>query len=98
MIDPAVTLVLTDNWIEFNVRYITNYKLRRAIQDRLFGLILEEFEKTEGQVKIASTTMQLVDTPPLTVGLPENCRSRDRPSELITSFVSHLYLEYISSF
>lgn len=67
MIDPVVTLVCTDNWIEFTVRYITDFKLRRSTKDRLFSLILEEFEKTGGRVKIASTTVQLVDPQPLTV-------------------------------
>ena len=67
MIDPAVTLVCTDNWIEFTVRYITDFKLRRSTKNRIFSLILEEFEKTGGRVKIASTTMQLVDPQPLTV-------------------------------
>jgi small-conductance mechanosensitive channel len=67
MIDPVVTLVCTDNWIEFTVRYITDYKLRRATKNRLFSLILEEFEKTGGKVRIASTTIQLVDPAPFTV-------------------------------
>ena len=67
MIDPVVTLVCTDNWIEFTVRYITDFKLRRSTKNRIFSLILEEFEKTGGRVKIASTTMQLVDPQPLTV-------------------------------
>ena len=69
MIDPVVTLVCTDNWIEFTMRYITDFKLRRSTKNRLFSLILEEFEKTRGRVKIASTTMQLVDPQPLTVKL-----------------------------
>ena len=67
MIDPVVTMVCTDNWIEFTVRYITDFKLRRSTKNRLFSLILEEFEKTGGRVKIASTTLQLVDPQPLTV-------------------------------
>lgn len=69
MIDPVVTLVCTDNWIEFTVRYITDFKLRRSTKNRLFSLILEEFEKTGGRVKIASTSLQLVDPQPLTVKL-----------------------------
>jgi len=59
--------VCTDNWIEFTVRYITDFKLRRSTKNRIFSLILEEFEKTGGWVKIASITMQLVDPQPLTV-------------------------------
>ena len=69
MIDPMVTLVCTDNWIEFTVRYITDFKLRRSTKNRLFSLILDEFEATGGRVKIASTTMQLVDPQPFTVKL-----------------------------
>jgi small-conductance mechanosensitive channel len=67
MIDPVVTLVCTDNWIEFTVRYITDFKLRRSTKNRIFSLILDEFEKTGGRVKIASTTMQLVDPQPFTI-------------------------------
>ncbi len=69
MIDPVVTLVCTDNWIEFTVRYITDFKLRRSTKNRLFSLILDEFEATGGRVTIASTTMQLVDPQPFTVKL-----------------------------
>jgi small-conductance mechanosensitive channel len=69
MIDPMVTLVCTDNWIEFTVRYITDFKLRRSTKNRLFSLILDEFQATGGRVKIASTTMQLVEPQPLTVKL-----------------------------
>jgi len=61
--------VCTDNWIGFAVGYIRDYKARRSTKNRLFSLILEEFEKTGGRVKIASTTIQLVDPQPLTVKL-----------------------------
>ena len=67
MIDPVVTMACTDNWIEFTVRYITDYKLRRATKNRLFGLILEEFTTTAGKVEIASGTYQLVNPPPFQV-------------------------------
>ena len=71
MIDPVVTLVCTDNWIEFTVRYITDYKLRRATRNRLFGLILENFAATGGKVEIASATFHLVKAPPLRVKLAD---------------------------
>jgi small-conductance mechanosensitive channel len=71
MIDPMVTLVCTDNWIEFTVRYITDYKLRRRTKNRLFSLILEEFNATGGRVQIASTTFHLVNAPPLRVRLDD---------------------------
>ncbi len=67
MFDPMVTLVCTDNWIEFTVRYITDYKLRRATKNRVFGLILDRFTATGGKVEIASGTYQLVSPPPFKV-------------------------------
>ena len=69
MIDPVVYMVCTDNWIEFTLRYITDFRRRRATKNHIFSLLLEEFEKTGGRVKIASTTVQLVDPPPFTVKL-----------------------------
>jgi small-conductance mechanosensitive channel len=69
MIDPVVYIVCTDNWIEFTLRYITDFRRRRATKNHIFGLILEEFEKAGGRVKIASTTVQLVDPQPFTIKL-----------------------------
>ena len=60
---PTVTLVANDNWIEFTVRYVIDYKKRRTTKDRLFTRMLEEFDKTDGRVAIASMTVQLVETP-----------------------------------
>ena len=80
MIDPVVTLVCTDNWIEFTVRYITDYKLRRATKNRLFGLILERFAATAGKVEIASGTYQLVNPPPFKVQIMEPGKGPDRPN------------------
>jgi small-conductance mechanosensitive channel len=80
MIDPVVTLVCTDNWIEFTVRYITDYKLRRATKNRLFGLILEEFMATAGKVEIASGTYQLVNPPPFQVQIIDQGEGPDRPN------------------
>lgn len=62
-IEPMVTLVVNDNWMEFTIRYVTDYKLRRATKDILFTRILEEFDATNGRVSLASTTFHLVDAP-----------------------------------
>ncbi len=67
MIDPQVTLVFNDNWIEFTVRYVVDYKVRRSTKDRLFTRILDELGRTEGRVAVAATTLQLVDPMPFDV-------------------------------
>lgn len=66
-IEPAVTLTLTDNWMEFTVRYVVDYKKRRLAKDQLFTRILDEFAKTENRVSIASTTIHLVEAPMLDI-------------------------------
>lgn len=62
-IDPLVTLVTNDNWIEFTLRYVVDYKARRIKKDQLFTRILDEFLNTEGRVTFASATFHLVETP-----------------------------------
>jgi small-conductance mechanosensitive channel len=66
-VEPMVTLVANDNWMEFTVRYVVDYKVRRTTKDALFRRILEEIERTEGKVALASATFELVGVPPITV-------------------------------
>jgi hypothetical protein len=51
------------NWIEFTIRYLVDYSRRRTTKDKLFTAILDEFEKTEGRVKIASPSVQVTEFP-----------------------------------
>jgi small-conductance mechanosensitive channel len=62
-IEPVVTLIANDNWLEFTLRYIVDYKKRRTAKDQLFEHIVNRIERTEGRAAIASTTLQLVDLP-----------------------------------
>jgi small-conductance mechanosensitive channel len=66
-VEPMVTLVASDNWMEFTVRYVVDYKVRRTTKDALFRRILEEIECIEGKVALASATFELVGVPPITV-------------------------------
>ncbi|MGD9587688.1 MAG: mechanosensitive ion channel family protein [Pyrinomonadaceae bacterium] len=66
-VGPMVTLVATDNWMEFTVRYVTDYKSRRGTKDQLFTRIIEEFEGSEGKAAFASATFHIVETPRLEV-------------------------------
>jgi small-conductance mechanosensitive channel len=74
-VDPMVTLIANDNWLEFTVRYVVNFKRRRSTKDALFNRILEAFGESGGKVSLASTTLHLVDAPVLNVSLTkENAR------------------------
>jgi small-conductance mechanosensitive channel len=61
--EPMVSLIANDNWVEFTLRYIVNYKRRRATKTELFTRILSEVEATNGEIKFASATFQLVESP-----------------------------------
>ncbi|MEZ4222780.1 MAG: mechanosensitive ion channel family protein [Polyangiaceae bacterium] len=66
---PTVTLVANDNWVEFTLRYVVDYKRRRSVKDELFTEILSRFAASNGRVAIASMTVHLVETPTLDVRL-----------------------------
>lgn len=70
-VEPMVTLQVTDNWMEFTIRYMVDYRRRRSTKDILFTRIIEELDKTDGRVGIASTTLQLVDLPELRIRISE---------------------------
>lgn len=61
-LEPAIFLTLTDNWITFDVRYMTEVRHRRALHDKLSRMILAEIEKSE-KIKIASATLNITDFP-----------------------------------
>lgn len=68
VMEPAVFITLTDNWINFNVRYVTVVRERRMLKNRLSKLILQEIEKSDN-INVASTTIDIVGFPE--VGLKE---------------------------
>lgn len=64
VVEPEIYLTLTDNWITFHIRYITDVRERRMIRNKLGQMILEELQKSE-KVKIASTTVDIIGFPEL---------------------------------
>ncbi len=67
--EPMVSLVANDNWVEFTLRYVVNYKKRRITKTELFTKILNEVEKLNGEIKFASATFQIVETPEIKINL-----------------------------
>lgn len=65
--EPTLAISLTDNWIQFNLRYIVNYKKRRMTKHGLHDSILKAFEATNGKIILASTTIELIKIPELKV-------------------------------
>ena len=59
--EPAIFLALTDNWIQLKIRFVTDVRSRREMQDRLSRMILEEIEK-HPNIRVASTTLEVTGT------------------------------------
>lgn len=66
-IEPLVTLIANDNWVEFTLRYVVDYRARRLTKDRLWTNVLRTVEASEGRVGMASMTVHLVEVPHLGV-------------------------------
>lgn len=76
IVDPTIAITLTDNWIQFNLRYIVDYRKRRYTMNLLQEKIGIEIRNTNGEVILASSTFELVHVPELKIGLrPESKES-----------------------
>lgn len=67
--EPMVSLVANDNWAEYTLRYVVGYKKRRLTKTALFSKILTQIEATNGVVKMASATFQLVQAPDFNINI-----------------------------
>jgi small-conductance mechanosensitive channel len=68
-VEPMVFIIANDNWIEFSLRYVVDYKKRRSIKDKLFKNIIEEINKSDGKVQLASATFELVSLPSIKISI-----------------------------
>lgn len=57
----VVTMSFDANWIEFTLRYLTDYARRRGTKDKLFTAILDAFEQTGGKVAVAAPVMRITE-------------------------------------
>lgn len=62
-VEPTLALTMTDNWIQFNLRYIVDYKKRRGTKHILNELIGKRIQEMNGKVQLASATFEIVKIP-----------------------------------
>lgn len=62
-VEPSLAITMNDNWIQFNLRYIVDYKKRRYTKHLLNELIEKEIQNTDGKVQLASATVEIVRIP-----------------------------------
>jgi small-conductance mechanosensitive channel len=68
-LEPMVSLIANDNWVEYTIRYVVDYKRRRATKNELFMAILRDVAATNGKVKFGSATFEMVGAPEIQVNL-----------------------------
>ncbi len=68
-LEPTIAVSLTDNWIVLNLRYITDYKLRRMTKQNLYQEIEQVISASNGKITLASATLQLLKIPEIDVNL-----------------------------
>lgn len=62
-VEPTLAITLTDNWAQFNLRYIVDYKKRRLTKHKLNEEIGKQIEASGGKVILASATFEIVRIP-----------------------------------
>jgi len=60
--ESTIFYTMTDNWVTFDIRYITRVDERRIVHDRITRIILEQVQKADN-IKIASETMDITAFP-----------------------------------
>ena len=66
-VDPTLAITMTDNWIQFNIRYIVDYKKRRFTKNLLNEKIGNAILETNGKVSLASATFEIVSIPSINI-------------------------------
>ncbi len=66
---PSVSLKMDDNWAEFALRYVVDYKKRRGMKDQISSRILKFIEESGGQIKLGAPSFELASVPPLDVNV-----------------------------
>ena len=75
-VEPTLTLKLTDNWVEFNLRYVVDYKKRRMTKDELYKKINQAIDASQGKVRLASATFDIVGAPSVNVSLTDTTNKK----------------------
>lgn len=77
-VDPTLAITMTDNWVQFNLRYIVDYKKRRITKHALNEEIGRKIIETNGKVVLASATFEIVQIP--TVKLSQDNQNLGSPN------------------
>ncbi|MDF1699240.1 MAG: mechanosensitive ion channel [Saprospiraceae bacterium] len=56
---PMVTMSFDENWINFNLRFVVDYKRRRGTKDIISQKVLDAIRNSNGRMEVASAAMNI---------------------------------------
>jgi small-conductance mechanosensitive channel len=66
-LEPMVSLCMRDDWAEYTLRYVVDYKKRRSTKDEISVKILQLIETSEGQIILGSSSIEVSAVAPLDI-------------------------------
>lgn len=66
-VEPTLAISMTDNWMQFNVRYIVDYRKRRSTRNLLNERIGKAIMATDNRVVLASATIEIIKIPDISI-------------------------------
>ena len=71
-LEPMVSLRMNENWAEFPLRYVVDYKRRRSMKDKICSRILEVIEESDGQIQLGAPSFEFSSIPTLEINVQKN--------------------------
>lgn len=62
-VQPMVSMIFNESWITFTLRYVVDFKLRRATKTTLYDKILSAIRASEGKIQVASAAIEITSFP-----------------------------------
>jgi small-conductance mechanosensitive channel len=66
-LEPMITLSMKENWTEYALRYVVDYKQRRSTKDKICVRILKFIEQSDGEIKLGASSFEVTSIPPLDI-------------------------------
>ncbi len=73
-VEPTLAITMNDNWIQFNLRYIVDYKKRRFTKNLLHEEMGKRIRESGDKVQLASATFEIVKIPTLGISKSDDLK------------------------
>jgi small-conductance mechanosensitive channel len=71
-LEPMVTFSIKENWAEYSLRYVVDYKQRRSTKDSISVLLLRLIEQSDGEIRLGASSFEVASIPELSISMMKN--------------------------